>query len=61
LEFEITEYRFTGVVIEIVNWEMPINGTTWASNANRHPQGLNSILEGIKKNIIVDLTWRMVY
>jgi hypothetical protein len=48
-------------VIEIVNWEMLINGTTWASYANRYPQGLNSILEGIGKNIIVDLTWRMVY
>jgi hypothetical protein len=29
-EFEIPEYRFTGGVIEIVIWEMRIDGTTWA-------------------------------
>ncbi|KAJ6574518.1 CHAT domain-containing protein [Mycena capillaripes] len=31
----------------MVIWEMPINVTTQAPNANRHPQGLNCFLEGI--------------
>ncbi|KAJ7914702.1 hypothetical protein B0H13DRAFT_1872702 [Mycena leptocephala] len=42
-EFEIPEYRSTGGVIEIVIWEMPINGTTWAPDASRNQQGLNKL------------------
>ena len=60
-EFEIPEYRFTGGVIEIVIWEMPINGTTWAPDASRYQQGLNCFLEGIGQNIMVDLTQETVY
>jgi hypothetical protein len=60
-EFEIPEYQFTGGVIEIVIWEMPINGMTQAPDASRYQQGLNCFLKGIEQNIMVDLMPETVY